>query len=111
MPYLDKDPQTPGAGGKFEWKTTVVSPGVKALLGDDPIAEMALTALLRQHHGGQWGYVSAEEAALNEQALADGALLFSRHHLKGHEIWILTDPEPREITHVLLPDEYEPPTS
>ena len=109
MPYQDKDPQTPGVGGKFEWKTTIVSPGVNALIGDDPIASMTLTAFLRQHHSGLWGTVSAEEAAANEQALADGSSIFSRHHLQGQEIWILTDPEPREVTNVLLPDEYEAP--
>jgi hypothetical protein len=110
MPYQDKDPQTPGVGGKFEWKTTVVSPGVRALVGDDPIVSMTVTAFLRQHHSGLWGSVSSEEAAANEQALTDGTSLFSRHHLKGHEIWILTDAEPREVTNVLLPDEYEAPT-
>lgn len=109
MPYQDRDPQTPGVGGKFEWKKTIVSPGVNALVGDDPIVSMTLTAFLRQHHSGLWGTVSAEEAAANQQALIDGSALFSRQHLKGKEIWILTDAEPRDVTNVLLPEEYDAP--
>lgn len=109
MPYRDSDPQAPGASGKVRWTTTNLSPGVKALLGDNPVASMTLNAYIRQHENGQWGDVSTEEAEANARAIARGGPVFSRYHLLGSEIWILTDPEPRDVTNILLPDEYEPP--
>lgn len=109
MPYQDKDPQAPGVSGKVRWTTTIMSPGVKALLGDDPIVSMTLNAYIRQHENGEWGDLSSEEADANAQALANGGPVFSRYHLLGCEIWILTDAEPRDATNVLLPDEYAPP--
>ncbi|MGH9409879.1 MAG: hypothetical protein ACRD1V_10545 [Vicinamibacterales bacterium] len=105
MPYQDKDPLRTGIGGKFRWSTTVVSPGVKALVGDDPIGSMTLNALIRRHQNGEWGKAQPEEAAANEQALLDGGPLFSRYQLQGREIWILTEAEPRETTVVRLPEE------
>lgn len=105
MPYEDKDPHRTGIGARFPVGQTVLSDGVTALVANDPVAAMTLNTLLRFHQDGRWGNVSAEDAAANEQALLDGGEVASCYQLQGRTIWIITDPEPREVTRVVLADE------
>ena len=66
---------------------------------------------LRRHAAGDWGEVSAEDKALNDQALLDGSRLLSAYRTsKGTKIWVITeavdDQGRRAATTILLPDEY-----
>lgn len=66
---------------------------------------------IRRHHVGDWGEVSKDDAALNEEALRDGSRLLSVYKLADQtKIWIITeaadDEAKREATTILLPSEY-----
>ena len=63
------------------------------------------------HLAGDWGVVEADDKKANDEALRDGSRLLSAYVLKtGVKIWIITEAEndngKREVTTVLLPDEY-----
>ena len=105
MPFQDKNPHRTNFGGKFRVGETVLSDGVRALVQNDPIAATSLNAYVRCHQNGQWGRVSPEQAADNERALEQGDPLTSVYALQGRTIWIVTDAPPRDVTHVLLPEE------
>ena len=68
--------------------------------------------LLARHVQGDWGSVSAGDAALNDAALQDGSRLLSAYVLPttGQKLWILTeavdDHGQRTATTMLRPDEY-----
>lgn len=66
---------------------------------------------LRRHLAGDWGEVSADDKAANDESLVDGSRLLSAYLLTTDvKIWIITeavdDHGHREATTVLLPDEY-----
>ena len=61
---------------------------------------------LRRHAAGDWGEVSDEDKALNDQALLDGDRLLSAYRTtKGTKVWIITEAD-RSVTTFLLPQEY-----
>jgi hypothetical protein len=105
MPFQDKNPHRTDVGGKFRVGETILSDAVRAIVDADLIAAASLNAYVRCHQNGQWGRVSAEQAAENERALQDGAPVTSVYALQGRTIWIITGAEPRDITRVLLPEE------
>ena len=73
-------------------------------------ANQDVSEFLSLHLAGDWGVVDADKAA-NDEALRDGSRLLSAYVLKtGIKIWIITeaadDDGKREVTTVLLPEEY-----
>ena len=59
-----------------------------------------------RHRAGDWGEISQQEKAQNEQALKEGLYIRSAYSLKtGVIIWIMTNPD-RSKTLFLLPEEY-----
>ena len=58
-----------------------------------------------RHCEGDWGDVSEDDAAENEQALVDGTRLFSVYETDLGTIWIITEAD-RSSTTILLPEDY-----
>ena len=86
----------------------VATPG--ALLALNQSAQNASEFLCR-HLAGDWGVVSADDKAANDESLNDGSRLISTFLLKTDvKIWIVTeavdDRGNRSATTVLLPEEY-----
>ena len=70
-----------------------------------------VSEFLSRHLAGDWGVVSADDKAANDESLKDGSRLLSAYLLKtGVKIWIITeaadDQGNRVATTALLPDEY-----
>jgi len=62
--------------------------------------------LFARHWTGDWGEISPEDHGLNEDAIRDGARVFSVYHLQGGgRVWIITEAG-RHATTLLLPSEY-----
>ncbi len=62
--------------------------------------------LFARHWAGDWGDISPDDYGLNEDAIRDGARIFSVYHLQGAGcVWIITEAG-RHATTLLLPDEY-----
>ncbi len=62
--------------------------------------------LLARHRAGDWGDISSEDYGLNEDAIRDGARIFSVYHLQGGgRVWVITEAD-RHATTLLLPSEY-----
>jgi len=63
-------------------------------------------ALFARHWTGDWGEISPEDHGLNEDAIRDGARVFSVYHLQGGgRVWIITEAG-RHATTLLRPSEY-----
>jgi len=62
-------------------------------------------ALFARHWAGDWGEISPEDHGLNEDAIRDGARVFSAYHLSGGRVWCITEAG-RHATTLLLPREY-----
>jgi len=86
------------------------------LLGQCVVTPAALTAMeeagqtpadfLARHIHGDWGEVHPGDRGRNEQALKDGARIFSVYTTaKGAKVWVITEAD-RASTCILLPDEY-----
>lgn len=93
---------------KFELGQLVSTP--PALDALDRNNQMPLEFLAR-HHRGDWGVVDAHDQRANEEALTNGARLFSAYLLKDQtRIWIITegvgDDGQRASTCILLPEDY-----
>jgi len=59
-----------------------------------------------RHWTGDWGEISPEDHGLNEDAIRDGARIFSVYHLQGGgRVWVITEAG-RHATTLLLPSEY-----
>jgi hypothetical protein len=103
----------------------VIRPGfffdVKFNLGQILATPHALAALeqsgetpakfLKRHISGDWGDMSDDDKALNDQALTDGSRIMSAYTTsKATKLWIITegadDEGNRVATTLLLPDEY-----
>jgi len=66
---------------------------------------------LDRHVRGDWGNLSAEDRALNDEAVQDGSRILSAYGTRaGEKIWVITeatdDRGHRSATTILLPDEY-----
>ena len=63
-------------------------------------------SLIKRHLTGDWGELSPEDAAANEQAIKDGSRIHSNYGLPtGERVWIITEAD-RAVTTMLLPKEY-----
>ena len=70
-----------------------------------------VSEFLTRHLEGDWGVVSADDKAANDESLNDGGRLFSAYILKTDvKIWVITEAADdygiRAATTALLPDEY-----
>jgi hypothetical protein len=82
---------------------TVATPGALAALTN---AGTSPAKLLDRHASGDWGIVSADDAAENELSLREGFRILSAYTLPtGEGLWIITEHD-RSATTVLLPSEY-----
>lgn len=62
--------------------------------------------LLERHQAGDWGDVSDETRANNEEAVESGGRIESVYHTRNTEkVLVVTDPD-RSMTEVLLPQEF-----
>jgi len=77
--------------------------------GELDACEAALVSprrLLARHWSGDWGDISGEDHGLNEDAIRDGARVFSVYGLQGGgRVYIITEAD-RHATTLLLPSEY-----
>lgn len=65
-----------------------------------------LSVFLSRHANGDWGLVSVEDAAMNDEALRHGERVLSAYNTSlGTKLWIITEAD-RSATTVLLPSEY-----
>jgi hypothetical protein len=81
----------------------VATPGALAALEE---AGQSPADFLNRHVAGDWGEIDREDRGLNEQALKEGARIFSVYQTsKGVKVWVITEAD-RASTCVLLPDEY-----
>lgn len=92
----------------FKPGSVLATPGVLEALEQ---AGQNVSEFLTRHLAGDWGTVSADDKAANDESLKDGSRLLSAYLLRtGVKIWILTeaadDHGNRAATTVLLPDEY-----
>jgi len=82
---------------------------LSATVGALAVCAAALTTppqLFARHWTGDWGEITPEDHGLNEDAIRDGARVFSVYHLQGGErVWIITEAD-RHATTLLLPSEY-----
>jgi hypothetical protein len=68
-------------------------------------ADEALSAL-RRHAAGDWGGVSQDDWAANDEALLDGSRLLSSYQTRDKTtFWIITESD-RTVTTILLPSDY-----
>jgi len=74
---------------------------------DACVASMTTPSLLfARHWTGDWGQISPADEGLNEDAIRDGARVFSVYHLPtGGRLWCITEAD-RHATTLLLPQEY-----
>jgi hypothetical protein len=88
---------------RFTLGQTVATPGaIEALsrTGDTPLA------FLRRHAAGDWGDLTAADAAENEASVTLGFRILSAYQLvDGTRIWVITEAD-RSATTILLPEEY-----
>ena len=72
----------------------------------EKISQYDINIALGRHQSGDWGDVCDEDKRLNDEALRNGARLFSAYHTQdGRQFWIITEAD-RSATTVLLPSEY-----
>ncbi len=81
----------------------VATPGALAALEE---AGQTPADFLNRHVFGDWGEIHPADKGMNEQALKDGARIFSVYRTsKGAKVWVITEAD-RASTCILLPDEY-----
>lgn len=86
---------------KFELGQVLVTPGAYEALN----LKDAASCLVR-HASGDFGIVSDEDKALNEEAMESGDRILSAYRDRdGAKFWIITEWD-RSATTILLPDEY-----
>jgi hypothetical protein len=95
--------------GRFPLGRVVATPGALAACTPEH-----LNRCLLRHFQGDWGVVSAEDQATNDQALVDGDRVLSAYPIdparpcQGYGdncLWIITEAD-RSVTTFLLPEEY-----
>lgn len=91
---------------RFALGRILVTPGVMAVLKDDPSAAYIMECL-RRHATGDWGLLDADDKAMNELAVRKRMRILSAYPLPddGDNFWIITEAD-RSSTTLLLPKEY-----
>lgn len=93
---------------KFATGQCYATPGA---LNEIERAGLSYVDLLARHVRGDWGDLSREDKAANDEALVSGARILSAYVLSsGSKVWLITeavgDDGRRAATTALLPDEY-----
>jgi hypothetical protein len=94
---------------RFQLGRLVATPGAIAAMQrshDDPLT------FIERHRRGDWGDVCADDARLNDEAIAhegdadlQSRVLSSYRTSGGETLWVITEAD-RSSTAILLPDEY-----
>lgn len=91
---------------QFDSGQIVVTAGIHAFMDENPQFKLHVHHCLARHLSGDWGDLSTDDWATNEEALLEGYRLFSAYKQEGMPpLWIITEAD-RSVTTVLLPDEY-----
>jgi hypothetical protein len=75
-------------------------------------ADQNVWEFVSRHVAGDWGVVSADDKAANDEAVKDGSRILSAYLLKDGKtkVWVITEAEDdhgnRAATTLLLPSEY-----
>ena len=70
------------------------------------VSQPDIVAALRRHAAGDWGDVTPDDRAANDDALKSGERILSVYQsATGTTFWVLTEAD-RSATTVLLPDDY-----
>ena len=86
---------------KIELGQVLITPGAH----DDLNLKDVASSLVR-HASGDWGVVSDEDKALNDEAIETGDRILSAYRdSNGVKFWIITEWD-RSATTILLPSEY-----
>lgn len=86
---------------KFELGQVVITPGAYEALNLRDAA-----SCLQRHAAGDFGDVSEEDRAVNEEALETGDQILSAYRDRNDvKFWIITEHD-RSATTILLPSEY-----
>ena len=86
---------------KFELGQVLVTPGAYEALNLKDAADC-----LVRHASGDFGDMSEEDKALNEEAVEnEGRIMSAYRDSNGVKFWIITEWD-RSATTILLPDEY-----
>ena len=101
----------PAPGPRFALGRCIATPGALALF-DHP--ELALAALIRRHHAGDWGDLDADDKQANEDAIESGARILSAYKVSTQgesvKLYVITEGDDeqgrRSHTTILLADEY-----
>jgi hypothetical protein len=94
---------TPGDGivaGRFPLGQLVITRAASGQLTPEEIA-----AGIGRHARGDWGDISAEDAAENELSVREGFRLLSAYGRGARRFWVITEAD-RSVTTVLLPEDY-----
>jgi hypothetical protein len=89
-------------GSGFKGGTLVLTRGINDVVADGKLRPLTY---LRRHFAGDWGDLTDDDRAANEDALKYGSRLFSAYNTEAGKIWIITEAD-RSATTVLFPDEY-----
>lgn len=86
---------------RFGGGRLVATPGVVEGIEREEVWEA-----LERHFSGDWGDCTPHDWQANEDALKEGARIFSVYHSRqGVKFWVITEAD-RSSTCVLLPEEY-----
>jgi hypothetical protein len=70
------------------------------------ITQDDILAGIQRHQAGDWGDVTGDDRAANDQALVDGTRLLSSYlAANGTKFWLITEAN-RSVTTILLPEDY-----
>ncbi len=93
----------PKSAPLFPLGRIVATPGALEVLEE---AGTDALALLGRHAAGDWGEVPTEDARENSRSLKHSWRVLSSYPLRtGAKVWVITEAS-REVTTLLLPDEY-----
>ena len=100
------------ASARFDLGYLCNTPGAQAVLQRYQVTPFQL---LSRHVRGDWGDICKEDARTNEEALREGARIFSAYVLPAPlsenetlapvKVWLITEAD-RSVTTLLLPEEY-----
>lgn len=66
---------------------------------------VSITELVERHVTGDWGNVSEDDAAGNDDAVKYGERIHSVYCYGGQDLWVITEAD-RSVTTLLLPEDY-----
>lgn len=89
---------------RFDVGRLVVTTGALAAIQANAQSPLLL---VQRHEAGDWGELSEEDKAVNEQSLTQGGRLLSAYILADGvtKVWVITEAD-RSCTTTLLPEEY-----